>query len=97
MLVASTGGQGDPQEDPPDGGGCSRVGNTEAAFRRVPENTPGADAMAAPKFVELITPSMGTVSNCGMEVEAHGGKLRLELKAVPMSELVHLMRAFVGR
>jgi hypothetical protein len=51
----------------------------------------------APTLVELIAPVAG-VGNCTMEVETpEGVKLRLELKAVAMAELAHLIRAFVGR
>jgi hypothetical protein len=48
-------------------------------------------------FVELVGPVAGTSTSCSVEVEsAQGSKLRLELKAVATSELVNLIRAFVG-
>jgi hypothetical protein len=46
--------------------------------------------------VELLTPTSGAVTNCTVEVSTQGGKLRLELKAVATTELVNLIRAFVG-
>jgi hypothetical protein len=47
--------------------------------------------------VELLTPLSAAVTNCSVEVESvQGGKLRLELKAVATTELVNLIRAFVG-
>lgn len=49
-------------------------------------------------FLEFIAPGAKPVSNCMVEVEsAHGGKLRLELKAVATRELVDLIRAFVAQ
>ena len=51
----------------------------------------------ASAFVELVGPVAGAMTNCNVEVEsAQGSKLRLELKAVATSELVNLIRAFVG-
>lgn len=51
---------------------------------------------AAPSFMEFIAPGAKPVTDCTVEVEtAHGGKLRLNLKAVAISELVNLIRAFV--
>ena len=55
------------------------------------------DGSAAPAFVELLTASTGTATSCVVEVEsAHGGKLRLELKAIGTSELAELMRTFAA-
>jgi hypothetical protein len=49
-------------------------------------------------FLEFIAPGAKPVSNCTVEVEsAHGGKLRLELKAIATTELVDLIRAFVSQ
>ena len=51
----------------------------------------------ATTFVELVGPVAGNLTSCSVEVEsAQGGKLRLELKAVATSELVNLIRAFIG-
>jgi hypothetical protein len=50
-----------------------------------------------PAFVEFLAPAAGAVTNCSVEVESpQGGKLRLELKVVPTTELASLIRAFVG-
>jgi hypothetical protein len=50
----------------------------------------------AASFLEFIAPGVKPVSNCTVEVEsAHGGKLRLELKAIATGELVDLIRAFL--
>lgn len=58
---------------------------------------PRKRAAPPPTFVELLTPMSGAVTNCSVEVESvQGGKLRLELKAVATTELVNLIRAFVG-
>jgi hypothetical protein len=55
------------------------------------------DGSAAPAFVELLAASTGTATSCVVEVEsAHGGKLRLELKAIGTSELAELMRTFAA-
>lgn len=52
----------------------------------------------ATTFVELVGPVAGAITNCNVEVESvQGSKLRLELKAVATSELVNLIRAFVGQ
>lgn len=49
-------------------------------------------------FLEFIAPSAKPLSDGTVEVEsAHGGKLRLELKAVATRELVDLIRAFVSQ
>jgi hypothetical protein len=61
--------------------------------RSQPKSTP----VEATTFVELIGPVAGNLTSCSVEVEsAQGGKLRLELKAVATSELVNLIRAFIG-
>jgi hypothetical protein len=58
---------------------------------------PKKRAPPPPAFVELLTPMSAAVTNCSVEVESvQGGKLRLELKAVATTELVNLIRAFVG-
>jgi hypothetical protein len=60
-------------------------------------NPKGKAPVPPPAFVELLTPTSGAVTNCTVEVEStQGGKLRLELKAVATTELVNLIRAFVG-
>ena len=49
-----------------------------------------------PSFMEFIAPGAKPVTDCTVEVETvHGGKLRLNLKAVATTELVNLIRAFV--
>jgi hypothetical protein len=55
-------------------------------------------AAVTPTFMEFVAPGAKAVTNCTVEVEsAQGGKLRLELKAVPTTELATLIRAFVSR
>jgi hypothetical protein len=55
-------------------------------------------AAATPSFMEFVAPGAKAVTNCTVEVEsAQGGKLRLELKAVPTTELANLISAFVSR
>lgn|ERR1700730_2145947 len=55
-------------------------------------------AAAPPTFMEFVAPGAKAVTNCTVEVEsAQGGKLRLELKAVAITELVGLIRAFVNQ
>ncbi len=56
-----------------------------------------------PAFVELLAESAGAAlrggagTSCLVEVESPGGaKLRLELKAIPTSELAGLIRAFAA-
>jgi hypothetical protein len=52
---------------------------------------------AAPAFVELLAGTTGTTTSCLVEVESpRGGKLRLELKTIPTSELAELIRAFAA-
>jgi hypothetical protein len=54
-------------------------------------------AATQPTFVELVGPALGAVTNCSVEVEStQGSKLRLELKAIATTELVNLIRAFLG-
>jgi hypothetical protein len=44
--------------------------------------------------MEFVAPGAKAVTNCTVEVEsAQGGKLRLELKAVAITELAGLIRA----
>lgn len=51
-----------------------------------------------PSFLEFIAPGAKPVTNCTVEVEsAQGGKLRLELKALATTELVHLIRALMSQ
>ena len=55
-------------------------------------------AAVTPSFMEFVAPGAKAVTNCTVEVESpQGGKLRLELKAVPTTELAHLILAFVSR
>ena len=64
---------------------------TSKSAQRCPQGGGGA-----PAFVELLADSMGT-SSCRMEVESRqGGKLRLELKGVAISQLTELIRAFAA-
>jgi hypothetical protein len=54
-------------------------------------------ASAAPAFVELLASGSGAATSCLVEVESpRGAKLRLELKAVPTSQLADLIRAFAA-
>jgi len=54
-------------------------------------------AATQPTFVELVGPALGAVTDCSVEVEStQGSKLRLELKAIATTELVNLIRTFVG-
>jgi hypothetical protein len=68
-------------------------GGTQTAKRLEPKRTGNL-----PEFVEFLAPATGVVTNCSVEVESpQGGKLRLELKVVPTTELASLIRTFVGR
>ena len=50
-----------------------------------------------PNLLEFVAPGVKAVTNCTVEVEtAKGSKLRLELKAVPTTELSNLIRSFVN-
>jgi hypothetical protein len=52
---------------------------------------------AAATFVELLAGNTGATASCLVEVESpRGAKLRLELKAIPTSELAELIRAFAA-
>ena len=54
-------------------------------------------AAMTPSFMEFVAPGAKAVTNCTVEVEtAKGSKLRLELKAVPTTELANLIHAFVS-
>jgi hypothetical protein len=54
-------------------------------------------ANALPAFVELLASGSGAATSCLVEVESpRGAKLRLELKAIPTSELAELIRAFAA-
>ena len=65
--------------------------------RRARKRVPAASA-----FVELLAETASSSlhsreTSCRVEVESpKGGKLRLELKAIPSSELAELIRAFVA-
>ena len=49
------------------------------------------------QFLEFVAPGAKAITNCTVEVEtAKGSKLRLELKAVPTTELSTLIRSFVN-
>jgi hypothetical protein len=49
-------------------------------------------------FVELLTPATQVAASCTIEVESqHGGKLRLELKAIATSEIAQLIHSFAGQ
>ncbi len=62
----------------------------------------GRTVSAAPAFVELLAETTGATlhrseTSCLVEVESpRGGKLRLELKAIPTSALAELIRAFAA-
>ena len=59
------------------------------------QRQPGRREHAAPAFVELLAGTTGAAASCLVEVESpRGGKLRLELKAIPTRELAELIRAF---
>jgi hypothetical protein len=67
-----------------------RVGNQNQAKTRGKKADP-------PSFLEFVAPGAKAVTNCTVEVEtAKGSKLRLELKAVPTTELSNLIRSFVN-
>jgi hypothetical protein len=60
-------------------------------------SAPKQRANAMPAFVELLASSSGAATSCLVEVESRqGGKLRLELKAIPTRELAELIRAFAA-
>jgi len=47
--------------------------------------------------VELLAASTGTRNSCLVEVESRqGGKLRLELKGIAISQLAELIRTFAA-
>ncbi|MDP9114223.1 MAG: hypothetical protein M3O20_11155 [Acidobacteriota bacterium] len=69
---------------------------TSAKSPRSPRRHPRG-RNAAPTFVELLTASTATATNCVVEVEsASGGKLRLDLKTIATSQLAELIRAFAA-
>ena len=51
---------------------------------------------ATPTFVELVGPTTA-MTGYRLEVESAHGKLRLDLPAVAITELVSLLRAFLGQ
>jgi hypothetical protein len=68
-----------------------RVGNRGQPKRK-------RTAATTPSFMEFVAPGAKAVTNCTVEVEtAQGGKLRLELKAVAITEIAGLIRAFVNQ
>ena len=70
----------------------------EAKPRKPPrQRQPGRREHAAPAFVELLAGTTGATASCLVEVESQrGAKLRLELKAIPTSDLAELIRAFAA-
>jgi hypothetical protein len=56
---------------------------------------PAADAPAAPAFVELLAPqSVGGAGECTVEIEGpRGGRLRIQLRGMPLPDLVALSHA----
>lgn len=64
--------------------------------RKSPHRQPrGGSGPAA--FVELLAASTGTRNSCLVEVESRqGGKLRLELKGIAISQLAELIRTFAA-
>jgi hypothetical protein len=70
----------------------------EAKPRKSPrQRQPGRREHAAPAFVELLAGTTGAAASCLVEVESQrGAKLRLELKAIPTSDLAELIRAFAA-
>ena len=63
--------------------------------RRLPAKRRAGSAL--PAFVELLSSSSGAATSCLVEVESRqGGKLRLELKAIPTRELAELIRTFAA-
>jgi hypothetical protein len=64
--------------------------------RKSPHRQPQGGSGAA-AFVELLAAGTGTRNSCLVEVESRqGGKLRLELKGIAISQLAELMRAFAA-
>ena len=61
------------------------------------QRQPRQRAMPRPPSWNCWRPSTGTATSCLVEVESpRGAKLRLELKAIPTSELAELIRAFAA-
>lgn len=60
--------------------------------------TPAAGASAAPAFVELLAPQSATGGGeCTVEIDGlHGGRLRIQLRGMPLPDLVALSRAVWG-
>jgi hypothetical protein len=65
--------------------------------RQVRQRRAGRTVSAAPAFVELLAQTTGAAASCLVEVESQrGAKMRLELKAIPISTLAELIRAFAA-
>jgi hypothetical protein len=61
------------------------------------QRQPGRREHTTPAFVELLAGTTGAAASCLVEVESpRGAKLRLELKAIPTSDLAELIRAFAA-
>src|SRR5665213_2792611 len=57
--------------------------------RRMP--APGT-VQQGPAFVELVTPQVQSVPECTLQAEGRRGKLRIQLKGAPVSDLAKLSR-----
>ena len=69
----------------------------EATPHKPPRQRQSKGEPAAAAFVELLAGNTGATASCLVEVESpRGAKLRLELKAIPTSELAELIRAFAA-
>jgi hypothetical protein len=59
---------------------------------------PGSDPKPAATFVELIAPSLGSIAECNMEIDATNGakRLRIQMKGVPPAGLAAMIRGITG-
>ncbi len=59
--------------------------------------SPGPQASTTPTFVELLAPPAAGSGECTVEVEGpRGGRLRVQLRGVPVPDLVALSRVVCG-
>ena len=61
-------------------------------YKRLKERLAASNG-APTKFVEVTVTAPNTVKECVLVMEASRGKLRLELKAMPVEEIARLVRA----
>jgi hypothetical protein len=59
---------------------------------------PGSGPKPTATFVELMAPSLGSIAECSLEVDAANGarKLRVQMKGVPPAGLAAVIRGITG-